>query len=41
MMYNATITLYGEKNSQAMVYENAVEAGNKLIANLGVMKMYG
>ena len=24
-----------------MVYENAVEAGNKLIANLGVMKMYG
>jgi len=24
-----------------MVYENAIEAGNKLIANVGIMKMYG
>ena len=24
-----------------MVYENAIEAGNKLIANVGLLKMYG
>lgn len=41
--YNMTarITLHGEKNAEAMVYENAIEAGNKLIANVGKMYMYG
>jgi hypothetical protein len=41
--YNRTarITLHGEKNAEAMVYENAIEAGNKLIANVGLLKMYG
>jgi len=24
-----------------MVYDNAIEAGNKLIANVNVMKMFG
>lgn len=38
---NALITLYGEKNAEAMVYDNAIEAGNKLIANVNLVKMYG
>jgi hypothetical protein len=38
---NATITLHGEKNAETIVYDNAVEAGNKLIANTGVFKAYG
>jgi hypothetical protein len=38
---NALITLFGEKNAEAMVYDNAIEAGNKLIANVGVVKMFG
>jgi hypothetical protein len=37
----ARITLHGEKNAEAMVYESAIEAGNKLIANVGKMYMYG
>jgi len=35
------IILYGERNSQAIVYDNAVEAGNKVFANLNIVKMYG
>lgn len=35
------ITLSGERASEAIVYSAAVEAGNKLIANLGLINMYG
>jgi hypothetical protein len=35
------ITLYGEKDSKAIVFDNAIEAGNKLIANVGKVQMYG
>jgi hypothetical protein len=38
---NGTITLHGEKNAEAVVYTNAVEAGNKLIANTGKFNAYG
>lgn len=38
---NVRITLYGEKNAETIVYDNAIEAGNKLIANVNVMKIYG
>jgi hypothetical protein len=38
---NATIGLYGEKNAETIVYDNAVEAGNKNIANVGKLFMYG
>jgi len=37
----ARITLYGEKDSKAMVYDNAIEAGNKLIASVGNITMVG
>ena len=37
----ARITLYGEKNAEAIVYDNAIEAGNKLIANVNIMRLYG
>jgi len=35
------ITLYGEKNAGAIVYDNAIEAGNKVLANVNVVKMFG
>lgn len=38
---NCIITLYGDKSSQAIVMDNAVEAGNKIIANLNVLSLYG
>jgi len=41
MLMNAKITLHGERNFQAMAYDNAVMAGNKLIANLGKFYAYG
>lgn len=41
MEQNATITLYGEKNAETIVYDNAVEAGNKLIAITGKFRAYG
>lgn len=41
MEKNARITLYGSKDMETIVYDNAIEAGNKLIANVNVMKMYG
>jgi transcriptional/translational regulatory protein YebC/TACO1 len=34
------ITLYGEKGAETMVYDNAIEAGNKLIANVGIFRIY-
>jgi hypothetical protein len=34
------ITLYGEKGAGTIVYDNAIEAGNKLIANVNVMRIY-
>jgi len=37
----ARITLFGEKDFEAIVYDNAIEAGNKLLANIGIIKMYG
>lgn len=39
--HKARITLYGEKNMETIVYDNAIEAGNKLIANVNVMRIYG
>jgi len=41
MEKKARITLYGEKQMETIVYDNAIEAGNKLIANVNVMRMYG
>mgnify|MGYP002629819704 CR=1 FL=1 len=37
----ARITLHGEKESEAIVYNNAIEAGNKLIANVGLISIHG
>jgi len=37
----ATITLFGEYNDRTVAYNNAVYAGNKNIANLNVIQMYG
>jgi hypothetical protein len=39
--FTATITLFGEKESDHIVFTEAIEAGNKLIANTGTIKMYG
>lgn len=41
MLHEAKITLYGERKAEAIVYDNAVEAGNKLIANTGKFRAYG
>lgn len=38
---NCTIKLHGEKDAKHIVYDNAIEAGNKLIANLNIMRIYG
>lgn len=38
---NATITLHGLVSDKAMVYQNAIEAGNKIIANVGNVTMFG
>ena len=38
---NATITLYGNKADEQIVYENAIEAGNKVLANTGIMSIFG
>lgn len=37
----ARITLHGAKDETAIVYDNAIEAGNKLIANVGLVSMWG
>lgn len=41
MNRTAKIKLYGEKNAETTVYDNAIEAGNKLIANVGKLNMFG
>jgi len=41
MERNARITLYGEKNAETIVYDNAIEAGNKNIANVNVLRIFG
>ena len=38
---SAKITLSGEMANQEIVYENAVEAGNKILANVGLISIYG
>jgi hypothetical protein len=38
---NATITLYGNKEDEQIVYENAIEGGNKVLANTATIRMYG
>ena len=37
---NLTIELHGEKDAKAIVYDNAIEAGNKVIAKLNIMRIY-
>lgn len=39
--HKAKITLFGEKDFEHTVYDNAIEAGNKIIANVNILKMYG
>lgn len=41
MLQNARITLFGEKSAETIVYDNAIEAGNKLIANVNIMRIFG
>jgi hypothetical protein len=38
---NAQITLSGEKDTKQIVYTNAIEGGNKILANTGIVEMYG
>lgn len=38
---NCVIELVGDKNDAMIVYDEAIEAGNKLIAVTGTMKMFG
>jgi len=35
------VSLFGEKDAKHIVYDNTIEAGNKLIANVGLVQMYG
>ena len=37
----ARITLYGSRNEETIVYDNAIEGGNKLIANVGTISLWG
>lgn len=37
----ATITLYGTRNEETIVYDNAIEAGSKVLANINKVFMYG
>lgn len=41
MLNKARVTLYGEKQMETIVYDNAIEAGNKLIANVGMLRIFG
>ena len=38
---NCTIELFGDYASRAIVYDNAIEAGNKIIANIGKVNIFG
>jgi hypothetical protein len=40
-MGNVQITLSGEKDNKQIVYTNAIEGGNKVLANTGSIEMYG
>ena len=40
-IHKAKITLTDLKNSKTIVYDNFIEAGNKVLANVGVVQMYG
>jgi hypothetical protein len=40
-MKNCTIEMVGDYASRAIVYDNAIEAGNKIIANINKVRMYG
>jgi len=35
------ITLFGGRNDESMAYNDNIEGGNKLIANVGTVKMFG
>ena len=37
----AKITIFGDYNSQTITMSGAMEQGNKIIANLGTVKMFG
>ena len=37
----ATITLYGKRNEETIVFDNAIEAGTKVLANINKVYMYG
>lgn len=41
--HNGTVTimLHGERDASAIAYDNAVELGNKVLANYNILKMYG
>ena len=38
---DAKNTLYGDKQSESIVYTDAIEAGNKILANTALMSMWG
>jgi hypothetical protein len=40
-LHNAQITLHGKKDAETMVFDNGIEAGNKIIANVNLVSMYG
>ena len=40
-IFNATITLYGGKTSEHFVFSTSIDSGNKMIANIGTLRMYG
>jgi cell migration-inducing and hyaluronan-binding protein len=40
-MGNVQITLSGEKDNKQIAYTNAIEGGNKVLANTGIVEMYG
>jgi hypothetical protein len=37
----AQITLLGEKEADSLVFDNAIESGNKVIVNTNLIKMFG
>jgi len=38
---SASIVLYGEYESRYIVYENAIEGGNKILANTNLVSFFG
>ena len=38
---NATITLYGMKQDEQIVYDNSIESGNKVLANTAIISIFG